>query len=265
MKRFNVYCFGAAPDEFEDSSEGLFVYADDAAAELARAADKLDAAYREIRERAGEAVDLAAKLEGLGVLYDELDAKCDAQAAVIERVRALADTFNGYVVPRARLLEAIATAPEHGDHENGCAWFVGGPCTRQCDAVHEHAAPEVYPPGTRGSSANTELGRVQRERDAANARVDAAERKADVACDDARSFAEAANRAESEAAALRAEITQANLDKGAALTELNQALHASEHWSKEAAHHRDEAAALREEVSELRDALYECNEWEPGL
>lgn len=53
--------------------------------------------------------------------------------------------------------------------------------------------------------------------------------------------------------ALRAEVTQANLDKSAAYGELNMALHASEHWSKEAAHHRDESEALRAEVERLRE------------
>jgi DNA repair exonuclease SbcCD ATPase subunit len=36
-------------------------------------------------------------------------------------------------------------------------------------------------------------------------------------------------------------------------SELSQALHASEHWSKESAHHRDEAAALRAEVARLTE------------
>jgi hypothetical protein len=57
--------------------------------------------------------------------------------------------------------------------------------------------------------------------------------------------------AESEAASLRVEITQANLDKAAAIGELNMALHASEHWSKEAAYHRDESAQWKAKCEAL--------------
>jgi chromosome segregation ATPase len=57
--------------------------------------------------------ELRAELGAASIELKQLSDKCDAQAAVIERVRALVALFDGHLVPRARLIEALAAAPEH--------------------------------------------------------------------------------------------------------------------------------------------------------
>jgi hypothetical protein len=132
-----------------------------------------------------------------------------------------------------------------------------------------------------------------KEREAANARADAAEQKAAVACDDARSFADAANRAESERddwkakceAAMtamggernlrrlaedEAEALRAELDRRTRFAESEIARRDSNaEWLHAKLREADrESAALRAEVERLRteagrfatEALTECAE-----
>jgi len=135
----------------------------------------------------------------------------DAQAAVIERVRAWAET-SYTTVPRA-LAAALAAAPEHtgqlprlsNGHAQWCAsqTMVG----RSCDCIAA-ANARVAELERQNSQLIAQLHGAGARVDAANDRADAAERGWAAAKRETAQWRAACERAESEASALRARVAE---------------------------------------------------------
>lgn len=163
-----------------------------------------------------------------------LQAKCDAQAAVIERVRravrveiAPPDMTDAQALANCQyaiheIREALATEPEH------TALVKGLPYCERCKMLAGARCGICSAAKYVGFSAL----------DAANARADAAERRADETVGIRLSLAEKVQRAEYEAAALRAQA------------ERDFALAAE--WKQTAEAYRIEAQTLRDRVASLQ-------------